>query len=241
MHCLDVSLPSPAENLACDEALLESCGAGVGAGPEVLRFWEPVQPLVVVGYANRVRAEVNLPACEADGVPVLRRISGGGAVLLACGCLSYAVVLRTAATGPRASIAGTNALVLERHRRVLERLLGLPVTREGNTDLAVAGRKVSGNAQRRKQQAVLFHGTFLLSLEREYLDRYLLYPGRAPAYRAGRSHADFLGDLPLGPAALKHALSAAWRAETPLDNWPREETARLAAVRYTRREWNLRF
>ncbi|MGH7993387.1 MAG: lipoyl protein ligase domain-containing protein, partial [Limisphaerales bacterium] len=66
MKLLDLTLASPAENLACDEALLNWSEA---AGGEILRFWEPREYFVVVGYANRVETEVNVAACQAHGIP----------------------------------------------------------------------------------------------------------------------------------------------------------------------------
>ena len=47
MRHLDLTLPSPAENLACDEALLDWCESGEGV--ETLRFWESPVPFIVVG------------------------------------------------------------------------------------------------------------------------------------------------------------------------------------------------
>src|SRR5437763_11579056 len=76
MTYCDITLPSPQENLACDEALLEACEDG--HGDEALRFWEPAQNFVVVGYANEVAKEVNLRFCEQNNIPVLRRFTGGG-------------------------------------------------------------------------------------------------------------------------------------------------------------------
>ena len=55
---------------------------------------------MVVGYANQVEVEVNVPACTARGIPILRRCSGGGTVVQGPGCLNYAVVLRITADGP---------------------------------------------------------------------------------------------------------------------------------------------
>jgi len=52
MKLLDLTLPSPAENLALDEALLDAAEAGEMAD-EVLRFWESPQPLVVVGRSSQ--------------------------------------------------------------------------------------------------------------------------------------------------------------------------------------------
>ena len=92
MKYLDLTLPTPEENLACDEALLDGCDDG--DGPEVLRFWEPQKHFVVVGYSNRVESEVNVAACSELGIPILRRCSGGGTVLQGPGCLDYSLILR---------------------------------------------------------------------------------------------------------------------------------------------------
>lgn len=112
MNYLDLTLPTPAENLACDEALLDLCEAG-GAG-EILRFWEPTDYFVVVGYGNRVANEVNIAACKAGGIPVFRRCSGGGTVLQGPGCLNYSLILNIA-HGPLQNITSTNRFILERN------------------------------------------------------------------------------------------------------------------------------
>ena len=92
MKLLDLTLETPAANLALDEALLETADEGADAG-EVLRIWESPQPLVVVGRASRVADEVDEASCRAQGIPVLRRCSGGAAVVVGPGCLMYALVL----------------------------------------------------------------------------------------------------------------------------------------------------
>src|SRR5476651_1134221 len=97
MKQLNLALPSPAENLAADEAVLDWCEAG--AGEETLLFWEPRETFVVVGYANKVAAEVNVPACEAKGIPIFRRCSGGGTVVQMAGGLNYSLILRIGETG----------------------------------------------------------------------------------------------------------------------------------------------
>lgn len=91
MKLLDYTLPSPAENLALDEALLLAAEGGTGG--EVLRLWELPTHAVVVGSGGSVGIDVHLTACAADGVPVLRRASGGGTVLLGPGCLCFSLVL----------------------------------------------------------------------------------------------------------------------------------------------------
>src|SRR5882757_3547838 len=107
MKFCDLTLPSAEENLACDEAFLDHCEAGLSG--ELLRFWEPTQHFVVLGYANHANTEADLPFCAAHSIPVLRRCSGGGTVLQGPGCLSYSLILRIDETGPFQSIRSTNA------------------------------------------------------------------------------------------------------------------------------------
>src|SRR5688572_10493864 len=165
---------------------------------EVLRFWESNSPFVVVGYGNYVDMEVNRSACEKDGVAILRRCSGGGAVVQGPGCLNYSLVLRVDRHAELASITAANCHIMKRNAAVLSKILGKEVSVEGYTDLAIDGLKFSGNAQRRKRTHLLFHGTFLLeSFDLTLLSRYLKHPSREPEYRGTRSHADFVAKLSL--------------------------------------------
>src|SRR5438874_3390218 len=91
MHFLEVTLPTLAENLALDEALLLE--AESRRGTEILRLWEWPGPGVILGSGCWLAADVDEPACRAAGVPILRRSSGGGTVLLGTGCLCYSLVL----------------------------------------------------------------------------------------------------------------------------------------------------
>ena len=91
MYHLPLTLETPADNLALDEALLDAAVEGELPG-EVLRLWEPASFFVVLGRSSPL-GEVHAAACRADGVPVLRRPSGGATVVAGPGCLMYAVVL----------------------------------------------------------------------------------------------------------------------------------------------------
>ena len=152
MKFLDLTLPTPPENLACDEALLDFFEANGGDG--VLRFWEPQSYFVVVGYANHVQKEVNVAACEAAGVPILRRCSGGGTVLQGPGCLNYSLVAKIEEAGPLASIISANRSIMERTGAALDSKIQNPkskIQNAGSTDLTIGKLKFSGNAQRRKK------------------------------------------------------------------------------------------
>jgi lipoate-protein ligase A len=199
---------------------------------------------VVVGHANARAREVNLAACDAGGIPVLRRCSGGGTVVQMPGILNYALILRIPAEGPFATLAGTNRVVMERMRRCvqgLQPLGGLPVSVQGITDLCVGDRKVMGNAQRRRRMALLFHGSFLLSADLSTFERLLQPPSREPDYRKGRTHKEFCVNLGIPAAALRAALVAEWNGRRDLIEGLDARVRRLMDSRYARAEWHGKF
>ena len=239
---LDLTLATPEDNLACDEALLD--WAEAHESPGLLRFWESDRRFVVLGYANRVADEVDVEACRAEDVPVLRRCSGGGTVLQGPGCVNYALILpmNRESAGALEGITGANRFIMERHRAALSGLLGQPVAIEGHTDLAIDGRKFSGNAQRRKRTHLLFHGSFLLGFDLDRIPRFLRAPSREPAYRQGRGHLDFLTSLNVGRAALQKSLKEAWdtRPASEIKDL-RAHIVQLVAEKYSRDNWNLKW
>lgn len=237
MQHLDLTQPSPAENLALDESLLDYA-ENLGGGA-TLRFWESPVEFVVLGYANQAAVEVNLEACLAAGVPVLRRCSGGGTVLQGPGCLNYNLVLRIDDAGPTRSIHSTNGFIMERHRAVVEKLLGRPVTVQGHTDLTVGGLKFSGNAQRRRRNFLVFHGTFLLHFDLRRISQLLCMPSKQPDYRADRGHEMFLTNLNLAADRIKSTLRLVWGAASPLEQVP--DISTLVSEKYSREDWNRKF
>jgi len=239
MKLCDLTLPTPEENLACDEALLDQCEEG--SSDEVLRFWEPAQYFVVVGYANRVSTEVDLAFCRNNHLPVLRRCTGGGAVLQGPGCLNYSLLLRVDRGELQKGIAATNDFILAQHQAALAEILGKRVERQGQTDLAIGGLKFSGNAQRRKKSFLLFHGSFLLDFDIALVQKALPMPSRQPDYRGNRSHTDFLLNLELPSNLVKNAVCKTWKADEPPAKIPLDSIRQLVAGKYSRDEWNFKF
>ena len=239
MKYCDLTFHTAAENLACDEALLDLCDEG--ASDELLRFWEPHDYFVVLGYANSATTEVNLPFCRQKTIPVLRRCSGGGTVLQGPGCLNYSLIIRIDESGPCHTIHSTNEFILERQIDALAIALQQPVSVEGQTDLVLHGLKFSGNAQRRKRNFLIFHGTFLLNMDLAMIEQALAMPSRQPSYRAHRAHSDFLTNLNVSSNLLKKALQNAWDANEPFQTIPLDRVSRLVSERYSLEEWNLKF
>jgi len=246
MKYIDLTLGTPAENLACDEALLDLCEDGLEG--EILRFWEPKETFVVVGYANQAAREVDLEACGAGGVAVYRRCSGGGTVLQGPGCLNYTLILQIDGDQrppkePRAlsSITVTNRFILERHCAALEKVVKAAVVIQGHTDLVTGGLKFSGNAQRRQRKCLIFHGTFLLQFDIARIGKFLRMPSKQPDYRQNRSHADFLANLNLSPEDVKTALRSIWSANEVFTAVPAKKIRELVREKYSMEAWNLKF
>lgn len=239
MKQLDLTLPTPEENLACDEALLDLCEAA--DGDEVLRFWESPAPFIVLGYSNKTGSEVHLDAAQRANVPVLRRCTGGGAVVQGPGCLNFTLILRIPETGPLAGVTETNHFILQRHHDVLLPVLGEALRVRGISDLTLGNLKISGNAQRRKKNCLLFHGTFLLDFDIELVEHLLPMPTREPDYRHRRPHREFLTNAALVRAAVKSALARAWQAAEPLGAVPFESVRDLVRRRYGTDEWTFKF
>ena len=239
MQYLDLTLSTPEENLACDEALLDLCEAG--GAKELLRFWEPRRHFVVLGYSRRLAADVRVAQCQRLQIPIMRRVSGGGTVLQGPGCLNVSLIVDLQTRGPCRSARGTNAWILARNQAALTPILSQTITVQGSSDLALGTRKFSGNAQRRRQRFALFHGTFLLRLNLKLMEEILPIPESQPAYRAYRTHEAFLANLHVEPQRIKDALRAAWGAITPLRQPPLERIRSLVATRYATDAWNLKF
>jgi lipoate---protein ligase len=237
LRLLDVTFGTPAQNLACDEALLDELEAGFGE--PTLRFWESHVPFVVVGYSNSVAREVNRAECERRGIPILRRISGGGTVVQGPGCLNYNLTLPIA--DETASIPQTNCFVMQRHRDAVSELLGREVKIQGHTDLTLDALKFSGNSQRRKSRALVFHGCFLLQFDLKLIEAVLTHPSKEPDYRAHRSHAEFLTNLNVPSEKIKAALIDAWGATETVIPPSHIRIEALVRERYANAEWNEKF
>jgi lipoate---protein ligase len=198
LRVIDRTFASPEENLAFDDGLL------VEGGRETLRFWESPVHFVVLGRSGTLEKEVNVAACQAAGIPVLRRSSGGGTVLQGPGCLNYTLALSLASSPALTNVPASYGILLNRIARAL-RLPGLEVR---GTDILLWGRKVSGNAQRRTGGWLLHHGTILHGLDGDLMERFLLEPPKRPAHRGSRTHRLFVTSLHIGSHDLKQRIAS---------------------------------
>jgi lipoate-protein ligase A len=188
--------------------------------PRPVCLYYVCDPCVVLGRNNRADRWVHEDAARADGIPVLRRFSGGGAVYLDRGVLCYSFIvprrLLDELTTGGLQQETTTARYIGFFRRLI--ISGLGRGGEGYhptgaSDISLNGRKISGNAQRIAAGLVLHHGTLLLRCPLAAIERYLPIPPDRP----GISHAAHVTGLaeegrPHTSAELMSWLTAAFTA-----------------------------
>jgi len=197
------SAPSVAANLAMDDSAARSAAA---AGRHLLRFWWGGPPAVVTGSSEKPENVVDAEACARLGVDILKRSTGGGTVLQTADVLNYSLITPAPQSlDPKPLFRPGLDLIC-----AILAEFGIEGKREGTSDVAVGDRKISGNAQARRWNAVLVHGTLLVDFDHDLAATVLKHPLREPAYRRGRSHRDFLVTLrSLGVNADRRAIEHA--------------------------------
>jgi len=152
---------SPHANLAVEEAMLETVG---GWGGFVVRVWINRES-VVIGYTLDPCLEVDCGEASRLGVPVVRRLTGGGAVYHDRGNVNLSLFMPGRMGVGEAYYLGTRVVL-----GALERF-GLRGWVENTNDVVVGGWKVSGSAASVKANATLFHATLLVEADMDRLRR----------------------------------------------------------------------
>jgi lipoate---protein ligase len=148
-------------NMAVDEVLMQSVRRSTAETPTLRLYgWSP--SAVSIGYFQSVEQEVNTEICKKTGVDLVRRVTGGGAVLHDSE-LTYSFITRKYPQN-----------ILESYRLISDPIVSCLVSLGLNeprfvplNDVLVEGKKVSGNAQTRKEGILLQHGTILLDVDFE--------------------------------------------------------------------------
>lgn len=171
------------------------------------RVLRPADVAVVLGRGSRSDVELRMEAVEEDGVAVHRRPGGGCAVVLDPG--NVVVMLAE----PLRGLPRPRELFVAFTERLLAALARVGVTdvrREDVSDLARGDRKVGGACLYAPRGAVVYSATLLVEPRIDLMERYLAHPPREPAWRGGRTHAEFVGriaDSPGAPGAAQLAAS----------------------------------
>lgn len=172
-----------------DEDLLEIVPKD---SPWKVRVWQPDSTAIVVGRGNVAEKEVRLDVCRVDNVPVLRRSGGGGAVVLAPGCVVISFA-RPVDSSLRLSEHLLSSVSLTAD--AVWKTAGLRLTQKGIGDLCFGDKKVLGSSGNLRRSTYLYRASLLFSMDLRFIDRYLKHPSREPDYRKGRPHGDFVTSL----------------------------------------------
>ena len=147
------------QNLAMDEWFLDHLDP-----EDLILYFYVNQNAVIIGKNQNPWKECDLAAMEADGVQLVRRVTGGGAVYHDCGNLNFSF------------IAGEQRYDLEKQLNLILRAVqsfGIPCGFSGRNDLLADGKKFSGNAFCSRQGIRQHHGTLLLRSDLGRLQNYL--------------------------------------------------------------------
>ncbi len=249
---------SGAQNMALDESLLEAVACG--DSPPVLRFYRWRPATVTIGYAQSVVSDLDLDVCREAGLDVVRRSTGGRAVLHDHE-VTYAVI------APLNSRHFGNS-VLDCYRVIAEilgetlRQLGLPAqlvpgrpkgghrnpvkalcfSAPSQYELVIGGCKVAGSAQKRHGQAFLQHGSLPLEMNVDLLRKALrMAPLESTAQSENIGWLNRWCDVPLSIDAVEQRLTAVF-AERMQIEWqhsvPTEAEERRAGILYRERFGN---
>jgi lipoate-protein ligase A len=223
--------------MAIDEALIEN----IGDAP-ILRIygWQPAA--VSIGYFQSIREEVDLEKCSKIGVDVVRRLTGGGAVLHETE-LTYSFITKQYPQN-----------IMESYRWICETIvisikrLGFDASFVPLNDIVVKGKKVSGSAQTRRKGVLLQHGTLLLGVDVDKMFCVLKVPSekfKDKIIKDVKERVTSLAGTTFEEMAssLKTSFATKFDAKLLADTMSTEEINHanwLAERKYNSREWNRR-
>lgn len=176
-------------------ARLKAKGAAMKAGDapqhQKLQFWV-THRIVIIGASNKIETAVNIQACLEDGVPVMKRPSGGEAVLVSEGSLLFSHILLNHQLPRSRDFFGQN---LDLFIRALEAKGVKNLHHQGISDLTIGDKKILGCAIYRSTGFLLFQAVLNLWESPQVIAKYLAAPVRMPDYRQNRSHEQFITSL----------------------------------------------
>jgi lipoate-protein ligase A len=238
IRVLETGCNPGAWNMALDETLLTNL---VDHDNPILRLygWQP--PCVSIGYFQSMEEEVDVLKCSNMGVDVVRRITGGGAVLHEFE-LTYTFITKNYP----ANILESYHLICEPVVLCLDRL-GYSAKYVPLNDIVVDNKKVSGNAQTRKNNILLQHGTILLDVDVEKMFSMLKVPSekikdkmikdvKARVTGINRSFEDVASNL---KESFAEIFGSQIITDT-LSSKKKKDTEKLVIEKYSSRQWNWR-
>ena len=228
-------------NMAVDEVLMNSVRKSSTETP-ILRLYGWSPSAVTIGYFQSVEQELNVENCKKTGIEFVRRVTGGGAVLHDSE-LTYSFITKKHPQN-----------ILESYRLICDPIVSCLVKlgfKEPKfvplNDVLVDGKKVSGNAQTRKEGILLQHGTILLDVDIEKMFSVLKIPEQKIQDKLINNVKERVRGLNRTfedvSAALEQAFSTKFAAKLVVDKITSQEcraSQMLIETKYGTQAWNWR-
>ena len=225
----------PCVNLAMEEYLVR---LNEGLRSVILYLWQN-EDTVVIGRNQNAYNECSLKYAEENGIRIVRRLTGGGAVFHDTGNINYSVIT----TASEHDITRSTQVII-----VALQSLGIDAKASGRNDLCVGDKKISGNAYYTNDKVGLHHGTILYRVDQEKMEAVLSVAEdklNRHGIRSVRSRVcDIVSirpDISIGD--IKEAITVSFMKVYGIEDLqdmsiPAGEIDKLAD-RYRSREWNL--
>ncbi|EHR50185.1 lipoate-protein ligase A [Saccharomonospora marina XMU15] len=223
------------------QTLWHAVAYGVSEGaPPTLSFVRPAEPYVCLGYHRRLD-EVDEKYCAAQGLPVLRRMVGGGPVYLDSDQLFFQICLPQDSVSPARSAAIrdllTPAVAAYRAAGVVAAEL------DANLEISLGDRKICGHGAGQIEDAVVVCGNLIERFDHERATSVLRMPDGVDRAEVLRLMRRYVAATPADPAAFKQAAARAYARALGLRAEPGDltsgERAALAELdaRFSSEEW----
>lgn len=237
MICIVRTETDPFLNLAAEEYFLRNFHS------DCFMLWQN-SPSVIIGKHQNALAEINFGFVNQNNIPVVRRISGGGAVFHDLGNVNFTFIAH-GEPGRLVDFRKFTRPIIE----VLEKL-DIKTNFEGRSNLTVNGNKISGNAEHVYKNKVIHHGTLLFSTNLEVLSMALgadeaKWSGNA--VKSLRSHVVNISDCLTAPISVQNFIDnimchifEKYPNARPysLSEYDRQNISTLATDKYSTWEWN---
>ena len=248
--------------MAVDETLLDEVSRPQARPQTYLRFYQWTRPTLSLGFSQKAERVVDLDFCNTHGIDLVRRPTGGKAVLHHCE-LTYSVISNDSAFFPISDISKTYCRIANALKSGL-RVLGIDTTIaetcgrstasgplpaacfavSNHFELLWQNRKLVGSAQRRTKTAFLQHGSILIEFDAEMLSGALRSCGATSVQGVVTDLRTCLGKI-LPISDLIGAMSSGFEASFAVrlvDNVLHQDlsawASHLADTRYSRLDWS---